>query len=131
MSAAALRPEPAMRVMLVDDHVDCAVSMGRLLRLLGYDVRVALDGLLALSCAEDFRPEVALIDLSLPGLDGFSVARRMRTLDATRTTRLIAMTGWATKECEWRTREAGFELHLLKPISVQSLAHALSGAHCA
>jgi CheY-like chemotaxis protein len=131
MSAAVLHPEPAMRVMLVDDHLDCVVSMGRLLRLLGYDVRAALDGIRALACAEEFRPEVALIDLSLPGLDGFSVARRMRMLDATRTARLIAMTGWATKECEWRTREAGFDLHLLKPVSVKSLTNALSGVHCA
>jgi CheY-like chemotaxis protein len=117
----------SMRVMLVDDHLDSVVSMGRLLRLLGYDVRAALDGLRALSCAEEFRPEVALIDLSLPGLDGFSVARRMRGLDATRETRLIAMTGWATKECAWRSREAGFDLHLVKPVSVEMLSDALSG----
>lgn len=118
-----------VRVMLVDDHLDSVVSLGRLLRLLGYDVRAALDGLHALSCAEEFRPDVALIDLSLPGLDGYSVARRMRALAATRQTRLIAMTGWATKECEWRTREAGFDLHLLKPVSVQTLNNVLSGVH--
>jgi CheY-like chemotaxis protein len=129
MIAPAIRAD-AMRVMLVDDHFDSVVSVGRLLRLLGYDVRAALDGLRALSCAEEFRPEAALIDLSLPGLDGFSVARRMRSLDATRDTRLIAMTGWATKECAWRSREAGFDLHLVKPVSVETLSEALSGAHC-
>ena len=118
------------RVMLVDDHLDSLVSLGRLLRLLGYDVRASLDGLDALSYAEEFRPDVALIDLSLPGLDGFAIARRLRYLDATRETRLIAMTGWATKECEWRTREAGFDLHLVKPVSVKTLSDALSGAHC-
>ncbi len=118
----------AMRVMLVDDHVYSIVCVGRLLRMLGYDVRAALDGLKALSCAEEFRPDVALIDLSLPGLDGYDVARRLRSLDATRGTRLIAMTGWATKESKWRTRDAGFDLHLVKPLSVNEITTALSGA---
>jgi CheY-like chemotaxis protein len=117
----------AMRVMLVDDHVDSLVSVGRLLRVLGYDVRTERDGLKALSCAVEFRPDAALIDLSLPGLDGCGVARRMRALDATRNTRLIAMTGWAGRESEWRTREAGFDLHLVKPLSVDVLTNALSG----
>jgi CheY-like chemotaxis protein len=116
----------AMRVMLVDDHVDSVVTVGRLLRMLGYDVRAALDGLKALTCAEEFRPDVALIDLSLPGLDGYGVARRLRELDATRDTRLIAMTGWATKESQWRTRDAGFDLHLVKPLSVSEITSALS-----
>jgi CheY-like chemotaxis protein len=135
-SHAAVRdtdPHPgagSTRVLLVDDHFDSVVSIGRLLRLLGYDVRVALDGLEALSCAEEFRPHVALIDLSLPGLDGFAVARRLRYLDATRETRLVAMTGWSTKECAWHAREAGFDLHLVKPVSVKMLTDALSGIHC-
>jgi CheY-like chemotaxis protein len=129
MSAYQLSGE-AMRVMLVDDHLDSVVSVGRLLRVLGYDVRAALDGLRALACAAEFHPDAALIDLSLPGLDGFTVARRMRALDATRGTWLIAMTGWATRESKWRTRDAGFDLHLVKPVSVHALTEALSGAHC-
>ena len=117
----------AMRVMLVDDNLDSLVSVGRLLSVLGYDVRAEQDGLKALSCAEEFRPDVALIDLSLPGMDGCAVARRMRALDATRDTRLIAMTGWATAESQSRTRDAGFDLHLVKPLSVDALTDALSG----
>jgi len=124
----------ATRVMLVDDHIDSLVSVGRLLQLLGYDVRAALDGMNALMCAAQFHPDVALIDLSLPGLDGYWVARRLRDLDATRGTRLIAMTGWTTTDCEWRTRRAGFERHLVKPVSVDELTAALTGAmagtHC-
>jgi CheY-like chemotaxis protein len=117
----------AMRVMLVDDNLDSLVSVGRLLSVLGYDVRAEQDGLNALSCAEEFRPDVALIDLSLPGMDGCAVARRLRALDATRDTRLIAMTGWATAESQSRTRDAGFDLHLVKPLSVDALTDALSG----
>jgi hypothetical protein len=116
------------RVMLVDDHLDSLVSIGRLLRLLGYDVRAEQDGLKALSCAVEFRPEVALIDLSLPGLDGCTVARRMREMAVTRDARLIAMTGWATEESESRTRDAGFDLHLVKPLSINELTNALSWA---
>jgi CheY-like chemotaxis protein len=123
----AITGREAMRVMLVDDNVDSLVSVGRLLRVLGYDVRAVCDGLEALSCAAEFRPDVALIDLSLPGLDGCDVARRLRALDATRDTRLIAMTGWATREHESRTREAGFDLHLVKPLSVNVLTNVLSG----
>lgn len=116
------------RVMLVDDHLDSVVSMGRLLKLMGYEVRAALDGMNALVCADEFCPDVALIDLSLPGLDGFSLARRLRDQQATRETRLIAMTGWATKDCEWRARDAGFEMHLLKPVSASDLTAALASA---
>lgn len=117
----------ATRVMLVDDHLDSLISVGRLLRVLGYDVRTEQDGPTALSCAEEFRPDVALIDLSMPGMDGCAVARRMRALEATRETRLIAMTGWATQESESRTRDAGFDLHLVKPLSVDVLTDALAG----
>ncbi|MFL5606731.1 MAG: response regulator [Gemmatimonadaceae bacterium] len=116
----------ATRVIVVDDHLDSLVSVGRLLRVLGYDVRTEQDGPTALSCAEEFRPDVALIDLSLPGMDGCAVARHMRALDATRDTRLIAMTGWTTQESQSRTRDAGFDLHLVKPLSVNVLTSALT-----
>ena len=118
----------AMRVMLVDDHEDSLISVGRLLRLLGYEVRAERDGLKALSCAEEFHPDVALIDLSLPGMDGCDIARCMRAQHATRDTWLIAMTGWATDESASRTREAGFDLHLVKPLSVHELTTAISGS---
>jgi CheY-like chemotaxis protein len=118
----------ATRLLLVDDHLDSLVSIGRLLSVLGYDVRAEQDGLKALSCAVEFRPDVAFIDLSLPGLDGCAVARRMREMEATRDACLIAMTGWATEECESRTRDAGFDLHLVKPLSINELTNALAWA---
>ena len=123
----AITGRAALRVMLVDDHMASLISIARLLRVLGYDVRAARDGFRALTCAEEFRPDVSLIDLSLPGLDGCDVARRLRALAVTRDTRLIAMTGWSTEESTDRTREAGFDLHLVKPLSVNMLTNALSG----
>jgi two-component system, sensor histidine kinase len=126
-TSRSITSREAMRVMLVDDHEDSLISVGRLLRLLGYDVRAERDGLKALSCAAEFRPDVALIDLSLPDIDGCDIARRMRAENATRDTWLIAMTGWGTDESASRTREAGFDLHLVKPLSIHALTTAISG----
>src|SRR5689334_7613231 len=84
----------ARRVLLVDDHFDSASSVGRLLNSLGYEVCVAFDGYDALFCAARFHPDVALVDLTLPGVDGYGVAQAMRGMRATRSTLLIAMTGW-------------------------------------
>jgi DNA-binding response OmpR family regulator len=123
-----IQPQPVepRRVLLVEDHVDSARSISRLLRLFGYDVRVETDGLDAVRAAERFKPTAALIDLSIPSLDGFEVAQRLRASRATHDSLLIAMTGWSTDEHETRAREAGFDSHLVKPISVEALIGALS-----
>jgi two-component system, chemotaxis family, CheB/CheR fusion protein len=117
-----------IRVMLVDDHIESLISIARLLRVLGYDVRVAPDGPRALASAERFHPEAALIDLSLPGMDGFTIARRLRAMDWARRSLLIAMTGWESDEYTQRTREVGFDAHLVKPLSADALTDALSAA---
>lgn len=119
-----------VRVLLVEDYPDSAISMGRLLRALGYDVCVAFDGLEAVRCAEQFRPDVALVDLSLPLLDGFEVAERLRNSRVTCGIRLIAMTGWNTDDFTERVRAAGFDLHLTKPLSVETLTGALATVRC-
>lgn len=130
MSAVAVLREstPRMRVLVVDDQIDCVVSVGRLLDALGYHVRLALDGLVALECAAQFRPQAALVDLSLPRLDGFGVAERLRAVPETRDTYLIAMTGWSTDEIRKQVQAGGFDLHLVKPLSADTLTDALSGA---
>ena len=84
------------RVLVVDDHVASASSLSLVLSLLGYDVRCAFDGVEALRCAAEFKPEIAILDLSIPLLDGYAVATRMRAMDATRDTLLVAMTGWGS-----------------------------------
>jgi len=115
------------RLLLVEDHAGSAESMSRLLSQFGYEVRIARDGLAAIQTAREFAPEAALIDLSLPSLDGFQVAAQLRAMDATRDAALIAMTGWTDDDHEERARAAGFDTHLVKPITVDALIDALSG----
>jgi CheY-like chemotaxis protein len=115
-----------LRVLLVDDHVESVVSVGRLLRAQGYQVRAALSGIEAVSAAVDFLPDVALIDLSLPLLDGFAVARKLRSMPSTRGTYLIALTGWDSEDIIERARSAGFDRHIVKPLSNDAMRAVLA-----
>lgn len=118
------------RILVVDDHVASVSSLSLVLSLLGYDVRCAFDGVEALRCAEEFKPEIAILDLSIPLLDGYAVATRMRAMDATRDCLLVAMTGWGSASVSERVRASGFDLHLVKPVSVDRLTDALQLAGC-
>jgi CheY-like chemotaxis protein len=95
------------------------------LRVLGHEVEVAYDGESALEKARAFRPEVVLLDLGMPGMDGYEVARRLRASEAGSHLKLIAQTGWAQEEDRRRTREAGFDAHLAKPVDIGSLQAVL------
>ncbi len=117
-----------LRVLLVDDHMDSVVSVGRLLRAQGHHVRAALSGIEAVASAVDFLPDVALIDLSLPLLDGFAVARKLRSMSSTRAALLIALTGWDSDDIVARARLAGFDRHMVKPLSLEGLLAVLSEA---
>jgi len=126
MIAASASRVVGTRVLIAEDHVDSATGIGRLLRLYGYDVLIVTDGRDAVRAAMFFAPHAALIDLTLPGLDGFDVATQLRALTATSACRLIAMTGWTADEYADRARAAGFDEHLVKPISLDSLLQALA-----
>jgi len=108
-------------VLVVDDNADASESLAVLLRLSGHEVEVAANGEAALALAETFRPQVVLLDLGLPGMDGFEVARRLRTRPELATTRLIAITGYGQARDRQATAAAGFERHLTKPVDVDSL----------
>lgn len=114
------------RVLVVDDNVDSAESMAVLLRLYGHDVRLAHDGQAALEEALSFRPDVMFLDLSLPKIDGYEVARRLRLEPAMSGMTLVAMTGYGQEEERRRTREAGFHIHLVKPVDFDMLRELLS-----
>jgi two-component system, chemotaxis family, CheB/CheR fusion protein len=128
-SAPALKPMPRAdhpkRVLIVDDTRDHAQSLALLLELMGHRVRVAEDGPGALVAASEFGPEVALVDLGLPGLNGYEVAQRLRADERHRDLVLVAQTGWGQAEDRRRSREAGFQYHLVKPVQIEDLRKAL------
>jgi two-component system CheB/CheR fusion protein len=113
-------------VLIVDDNVDAAASLELLLRSLGHETRVAHDGAEAVRAAEAFGPDIVLLDIGLPGMDGYEVARRLRSLDMRRRFRIIAVTGWGHDADREKSREAGFDVHLVKPLEADELARVLS-----
>jgi signal transduction histidine kinase/CheY-like chemotaxis protein/PAS domain-containing protein len=115
-----------LRVLIVDDHEDGAMSMCRLLRVLGYDARQACDGLAGFAAAEEFRPDAVLLDIGMPKLNGYDVARRLRSETWGKSMFLIAVTGWGQASDKQRATDAGFDEHLTKPVAVTELQRALS-----
>jgi CheY-like chemotaxis protein len=109
------------RVLLAEDHADSAYTLALLLRLAGAEVRHAPDGPAALAAADDFGPTAAVIDVGLPGLDGWEVGRRLRAKFGS-SLLLIAVTGFATGEARGRSAAAGFDAHLDKPADFPELA---------
>lgn len=114
------------RILVADDNVDSARSLGRLLELNGNDVRTAHDGLQAVKAAEAFQPEVILLDIGMPELNGHEVCRRIRELPWGRNATLVAMTGWGQEEDKRQSHEAGFDLHLVKPVDFVAIKKLLS-----
>jgi PAS domain S-box-containing protein len=124
-------PEGAIRVLVVDDNVDSADSLAKLLLMLGYETRVAHDGHAALRAARDFRPRVSLLDIGLPGLTGLEVARRIRELDGGDRMLLVALSGWGQEDDRKRSREAGFDHHFVKPVDIEVLTELLAAIETA
>ena len=112
---------------MVDDNKDSADSLAMLLRLKGNDIRTAYDGLEAVEVAEMFHPEVVLLDIGLPKLNGYDVARRIRQQPWGHSATLIALTGWGKDEDRRLSQEAGFNFHLVKPVDLAALENLLSG----
>jgi signal transduction histidine kinase len=117
----------ARRVLVVDDNVDAADSLALLLRLGGHEVATAQDGPAAIEAARRQPPEVVFLDIGLPGMDGYEVARRLRADPATAGTRLVALTGWGADEDRRRSHDAGFDLHLTKPVEAEAIERVLAG----
>jgi CheY-like chemotaxis protein len=113
------------RVLIVDDNNDAAATMEILLRSLGHETRVVHTGIEALDVAPEFKPDVVLLDIGLPGLDGYEVARRLRELKTGRSFQIVAVTGWGQEADKRKSEEAGFDVHLVKPVAVADLEKAL------
>jgi signal transduction histidine kinase len=120
-------PKGALRILVVDDNRDGADSLSGLLAALGNDTCTAYDGAEAVAAAGEFRPDVILLDIGLPKLNGYEACRRIRQLPGGSGVVLIAQTGWGQEEDRQRTREAGFDRHLVKPVDPEELMQLLAG----
>jgi two-component system CheB/CheR fusion protein len=117
----------AKRILLIEDNVDAAMTTKMLLELQGHTVQTAVDGPSGIGIAQQFQPEVILLDIGLPGMDGYEVARRLRKLPETAKVPLIALSGYGQKEDRQKSKEAGFDHHLVKPADIEQLAALISG----
>jgi CheY-like chemotaxis protein/two-component sensor histidine kinase len=124
MSAATAKPRQR-RILVADDNQDAADSLAILLQAAGHDVRTAHGGETALSVASAFQPAIALLDIGMPDLDGYEVAKRIRSTPWGRNMHLIAITGWGQDEDKRRAQGAGFDFHLTKPIELHQLERLL------
>jgi len=118
----------AQRVLLVDDNVDAVESMEILLQAFGFEVATAIHPDLALSQLDTFAPAAAVIDIGLPGMDGYELAAEIRRRLAGRPMRLIAFTGYGGAEDIARATRAGFDAHLVKPVEIERLLAVLGGS---
>jgi PAS domain S-box-containing protein len=132
--APAARPQPHQvnhhavprRILVVDDNRDAAATLSMILTSDGHDTRTAHDGLVALELAESFRPEVVLLDIGLPKLNGYDTCHRLRERPWCKDVTIIAVTGWGQEGDRRRTNEVGFNLHMVKPIDIEALERLLA-----
>jgi PAS domain S-box-containing protein len=124
-SGPRAKPESMQRVLVVDDNCDAAESLGMLLEMEGFKVSVAYDGVGALAALESFEPDIALLDIGMPGMDGYELARRIRATPRGRNLMLVALTGWGQAEDKKRSADAGFDEHLTKPVDPEMLSRVI------
>jgi CheY-like chemotaxis protein len=129
MQASEPRPIPRVagrRILVVDDNRDAVEALALLLQLAGHTIRTAHDGLEALEVADTFEPEVVLLDLGMPKMDGYETARQLRQRFPDRRLTLVAVTGWGQQQDRQRTADAGFDVHLVKPVTEADLFQAIA-----
>ena len=122
----AAAPLGQMRILVVDDNRDAAESLSMLLEVLGAEAKVACDGFEALELMKSYDPAVVLLDIGMPEMDGYEVARRIRADLPDRRVVLVALTGWGQEDDRRRAKEAGFDHHLIKPANIDTLQKLLT-----
>ena len=127
--SASAPAHASWRILVVDDNRDAARSVATFLELVGHDVSTAADGAQALQVASDFHPDIVVLDIGLPLLDGYQVAARLRAQPATRDSLLIALTGYGQAEDRERAVSAGFDHHFVKPADPAALLSRIDAWH--
>jgi CheY-like chemotaxis protein len=122
---AQSRSAPRRHVLVVDDNRDSAESLALLLELSGHELRLAYDGAQAIAMAERRRPDAIVLDIGLPGINGYEACRRIREARPDYDPLVIALTGWGQNDDRRRSAEAGFDAHLVKPLDVEALRRLL------
>jgi two-component system CheB/CheR fusion protein len=120
-------PAPSRRILVVDDNIDAAETLAVLLRMAGHEVRTAHDGPAALDAARTYQPEVVLLDIGMPAMDGYEVARRVRQVPGMEKVLLVALTGYGQEDDRRRSRDAGIDHHLVKPADMEALQAVVAG----
>jgi CheY-like chemotaxis protein len=123
----ALVKDEKLKILLVDDNADFATSLSILLQDLGHDVRVANDARGGLAVAREFAPDFAFLDIGLPEINGYQLAAQIRALPTDARPTLVAVSGWGQLKDRVRSQEAGFALHLVKPIELEQIRTVLNG----
>lgn len=119
--------QPNLRILIVDDNRDGADSLAMMLKMFGNETKTAYDGEQAVELCMNYEPDVLLLDLGLPKLNGYDACRQIRQQSSRKPPVIIAQTGWGQEEDRQRTREAGFDYHMVKPIDPAALMSLLSG----
>lgn len=119
-------PKPRLKILVVDDNPDSALSMAMMLSMMGHETRTAYDGEAAVTTAEAFRPDVVLLDIGLPKLNGYEVAQRIRQQEWGAAMFLVAITGWGQDEDRRRSEDVGMNLHMVKPVEPGALDRVLA-----
>lgn len=113
------------RILIVEDNVDSGTTLQMILHALGHDVQFVLDGESAMPLVGRFRPQIVILDLGLPGMQGHEAARRLRELDTEGKMKIIALSGWGRETDVERSKVAGIDRHLVKPLDLQALKEAI------
>ena len=124
--AAAVQTPRRWRVLVVDDNVDGADSLATLIELSGHEVRTAYDGLQAVAAAGDFRPDLILMDVGMPRLNGLEATRRIRAFDWGHAPYIVCLTGWGQEQDRRNSAEAGADGHLVKPVAPDTVLRLLA-----
>ena len=119
-------PNSTRRILIVDDNQDSAISLAMMLKLMGNETHTAHDGLAAVEAAAEFRPDIILLEIGLPKLNGYDACRRIREQVWSKDILIVALTGWGQEEDRRRSQEAGFDQHLVKPVELTALQTLLA-----
>lgn len=127
MNTAETTPVSKKRVLVVDDNRDSATTLAMLLKISGYETKTASDGATAIESTAEFKPEIILLDIGLPDMNGYDVCKKLRELTHDPRPRIVAVTGWGADEVQDRGGENCFDGHLAKPVDLKTLQGLIAG----